>query len=134
MSNALLISLLTIGFLSSCNKAKQNPPSSTLTSNLQVIETDINITVKDYHDEAKSIKTEAKEIILRAKEIKCGEARKLAESVISISQKAERNSNLIRVEQYIEQASITLAHAEDAIIYCDDNDEISFASDLKDEQ
>lgn len=134
MSNALLISLLTISFLSSCNKAKQNPPSSTLSSNLQVIETGITITVKDYHDEAKSIKTEAREIILRAKEIKCTEAQKLAESAIALSQKAERNANLIRVEQHIEQASLTLAHAEDAIIYCDDKDEISFASDLKDDK
>jgi hypothetical protein len=134
MNNAFLISLVAVSLLTSCEKADQNVPPSKLTSGLPHIETETTITVTDYHDEAKSIKTEAKEIIIRAKEIRCTEAQKLAESVIAISQKAERNSNLVRVEQYIEQASLTLAHAEDAIIYCDDNDEISFASDLKEDQ
>lgn len=121
-------------FLSACNQPldKEKNASQNSTEALQVAESEIKVTVKEYREEAGSINAEAYEIIKRAAEIKCPEAKRFAEAVLEFSKKAEQNTNLLRVEQYIEDASQALGDAEDALIYCEESGEISYASGLED--
>ena len=126
--------------LSSCSDEKENRTHNNIsednTSEMlnPISESEIKVTIKDYLEEAMSMKLEAEEIIIRADEINCAEAKKIAENVLLISGKAESSSNLLRVEHYIEEASQTLSNAEDAIIYCEEKNEISYASALGNEE
>lgn len=137
MNNVFLIpSLLFVLSIASCGGSKERAMDSgtpDASEALQISESEVKITLQDYLEEASSIKSEAQEIITRAEEINCSEAKKLAENVLLISKKAEEHSNLLRVEHFIEEASQALADAEDAIIYCEEKNEISYASDLKDD-
>jgi len=138
MNNVFLIpSLLIILCLGSCSESKEelmDNGEQDASEILQISESEVKITLQDYLEEASSIKSEAQEIITRAEEINCSDAKKSAEKVLLISKKAEEHSNLLRVEHFIEEASQALADAEDAIIYCEEKNEISYASDLKDDQ
>lgn len=121
-------------FLNSCGQAPEKASDSYVESEtpetFQIADSDIKVTIKDYREESSSMRMEAMEILSRAKEINCAEAEKFAERVLVASKKSEASSNLLRVEHYIEEASQALADAEDALIYCEEKSEISYAPQL----
>lgn len=135
--NKVLLSSLAVLLLGSCNESKDRfmeQAKKETSESLQISESDIKITLNDYLEEAGSIQAEAREIITRAEEINCSEAKKLAENVLLITKKAKEQNTLFRVEHFIEQASQTLADAEDAIIYCEEKNEISYATGINDDE